>query len=199
MKKISLLCLLSILTTVCSAQQYALYNSRTLFDTFENPSQRAFQIDTSRRYAFNFFIPNISVNTTFTGPAQESFRRLAIDGEVTSDVPFGGKDNSLIAHTNNYLFMFRLLKSVEGESEMGFSWQLRNDTHIKATNETFAVFSDLRRFTDPRYTDIFNDKGYNQLYNQFSFTYRESLNKRMGFGAKISFFKLNFIFLTVRL
>ena len=95
MKKISLLCLLSFLTTVCSAQQYALYNSRTLFDTFENPSQRAFQIDTSRRYAFNFFIPNISVNTTFTGPAQESFRRLAIDGEVTSDVPFGGKDNSL--------------------------------------------------------------------------------------------------------
>ena len=187
MKKISLLCLLSFLTTVCSAQQYALYNSRTLFDTFENPSQRAFQIDTSRRYAFNFFIPNISVNTTFTGPAQESFRRLAIDGEVTSDVPFEGKDNSLIAHTNNYLFMFRLLKSVEGESEMGFSWQLRNDTYIKATNETFAVFSDLRRFTDSRYTDIFNDKGYNQLYNQFSFTYRESLNKRMGFGAKISF------------
>lgn len=187
MKKIILVCLSFVVTTLCSAQQYSLYNSHTLFDTFENPAQRAFQIDTSRRYAFNFFIPTVSVNTSFVGPAQDSFRLLTFKSELSSDVPFGEEHNSLISHTNNYLLMFRWLKAVKGETEMGLSWQLRNDTYINASNETFAVFSDLDRFTDLQNTDIFNDKGYNQLYNQFSFTYRESPNRRMGLGAKISF------------
>ncbi|HEY0667651.1 MAG TPA: DUF5723 family protein [Sphingobacteriaceae bacterium] len=187
MKKISLVCFLFVLSSFCSAQQYSLYNSRTLFDTFENSSQRAFQIDTSRRYAFNFFIPTISVNTTFTGPSQEAFRLLVFKSKVSSDVPFGGKDNVLAAHTNNYLLMFRLLKAVKGEKEMGFSWQLRNDTYIRASNETFAVFSDLDKFTEAGYSNIFNNKGYNQLYNQFSFSYRANYSRRMGLGAKLSF------------
>ncbi|HXH98674.1 MAG TPA: hypothetical protein VNI52_00265 [Sphingobacteriaceae bacterium] len=187
MRKIGLICSLLHFSSFCTAQQYSLYNSRTLFDTFENPAQRAYQVDTSRRFAFNFFIPTLTANATFVGPAQESIRLLAFNSKISPDAPFGEKDNKLVAHTNNYLFMFRVLKAVKYNQEMGFSWQLRNDTYIRASNETFAVFSDLSKFTNPAYTDIFNNEGYNQLYHQLGFTYRADYNRRTGLGAKISF------------
>lgn len=187
MKKIGFACFLFLFSTFCSAQQYSLYNSRTLFDTFENPSQKAFQVDTSRRYAFNFFIPNLSVNASFLGPGQESMKLLAFRSTISADTVLGKKDNVFIGHSNNYILMFRILKSVQRYTEMGFSWQLRNDTYVRAGSETFTVFNDLNKFTDPAYADILNNKGYNQLYHQFSFTYRADHTRRMGLGAKLSF------------
>lgn len=170
------------------SQQFSLYNSRTLYDSFENPSQSAYQVDTSKRFAFNFFIPVISINGTFSGPAESSFKSLIYDGV------FNGKDltigqnrlNILTLNSNNYIAMFRVLKAVKKYREMGVSWQVRNDGRARVTNELFAVFDDYRRFNQSVLDDVFNIKGYNQAYHQFSFTYRQNYTKRFSIGAKLS-------------
>ena len=87
------------------AQQFSLYNSRTLYDSFENPSQRAYQVDTSRRFAFNFFIPAISINSSFSGPAQNAFKILLYDGMFNGrDITIGdNKLNNITLNSNNYV------------------------------------------------------------------------------------------------
>lgn len=170
------------------AQQFSLYNSRTLYDSFENPSQRAYQVDTSKRFAFNFFIPVISINGTFSGPAEPSFKSLIYDGVFNGrDITLGqSRLNILTLNSNNYIAMFRVLKEVKQYKEMGVSWQIRNDGRAQVTNEVFAIFDDYRRFTQTNLKDIFNIKGYNQAYHQFSFTYRQNYSKRFSLGVKLS-------------
>ncbi len=170
------------------AQQFSLYNSRTLYDTFENPSQRAYQVDTSRRYAFNFFIPTITLNGGFKGPGETAFKSLLYDGVFNANgLTLGeNKRNTLAFNTNTYILMFRILKAVKNYQEMGFSWQIRNDARMDITNETFAIFDDRRLFKDNTYQDLFNNDGYNQAYHQFSFNYRQNFTRRLSLGAKVS-------------
>lgn len=187
MKKIAFVSLLCLLSNCTFAQQYSLYNTRTLFDSFENPSQKAFQVDSSSKYAFNFLIPTLASNTAFVGPAQSSFKDLAFKGVINGNVPLGvnGK-NTLILNSNAYLLMFKLFKDVSFNKELGFSWQLRQNLRLLTTNETFAVFDNAERFNNLVSTNIFNNKGTSQAYHQFSFTYREDYNKRLGLGIKLS-------------
>ena len=170
------------------AQQFSLYNSRTLYDSFENPSQRAYQVDTSKRFAFNFFIPTISINGSFSGPAQAAFKTLLYNGEFNgSNITIGGnKQNSLTFHSNNYVAMLRMLKSVKKYKEIGLSWQIRNDGRAEVSNEIFAVFDDYRIFNSSSLQEIFNLNVYNQSFHQFSFTYRQNYTKRLAIGAKLS-------------
>lgn len=171
-----------------SAQQFSLYNSRTLYDSFENPSQRAYQVDTSRRYAFNFFIPTISINSSFSGPAQSAFKTLLYDGVFNGrEITVGeNKRNNITFHSNNYVAMIRMLKSVKKYKEMGLSWQIRNDGRAEVSNEIFAIFDDYRIFNSSSLQDLFNLNGYNQSYHQFSLTYRQNYTKRLAIGAKFS-------------
>jgi hypothetical protein len=170
------------------SQQYSLYNSRTLYDSFENPSQRAYQVDTSRRFAFNFLIPVISLNSTFAGPAESAFKSLLYDGIFNGrDITLGeNRMNTMSLNSNNYVAMLRILKSVKKYKEMGISWQIRNDFRASVTNEVFAVFDDYRVFNANNLSNIFNIKGYNQTYHQFSFVYRQNYTKRFSVGAKFS-------------
>jgi len=169
------------------AQQFSLYNSRTLFDSFENPSQRAYQVDTSKRFAFNFFIPVISINSSFSGPAQSAFKTLLYDGMFNGrDITIGeNKLNTIALNSNNYVAMLRMLKSVKKYQEIGLSWQIRNDGRARLSNEIFAVFDDYRIFNSSSLQDIFNLNGYNQSFHQFSFSYRQNYTKRMAIGAKL--------------
>ena len=169
-------------------QQFSLYNSRTLYDSFENPSQRAYQVDTSRRFAFNFFIPTISINSSFSGPAQNAFKTLLYDGMFNGrDITIGdNKLNNITLNSNNYVAMLRMLKSVKKYKEIGLAWQIRNDGRVKVSNEIFAVFDDYRIFNSSSLQDIFNLNGYNQSYHQFSFTYRQNYTRRLAIGAKLS-------------
>ncbi|HEY1025435.1 MAG TPA: DUF5723 family protein [Sphingobacteriaceae bacterium] len=187
MKKIVSVIILLALARLAVAQQYALYNSRTLFDAFENPSQKAFQVDSSRKFAFNFFIPTVSAYAVFKGPAQTSFKDLAFRGRINGNLPLGvnGK-NTLVLNSNAYLIMFKLFKDVNFNKELGFSWQLRQYSRLSATNETFAIFDDPERFGNAFYNNIFNNKGTSHAYHQFSLTYREDYNKRLGIGVKLS-------------
>lgn len=170
------------------AQQFSLYNSRTLYDSFENPSQKAYQVDTSRRFAFNFFIPTISINSSFSGPAQAAFKTLIYDGVFNGrDITIGeNKRNTITLNSNNYVAMLRMLGSVKKYQEMGLSWQIRNDGRAEVTNEVFAVFDDYRIFNSSTLQDFFNVNAYNQSYHQFSFTYRQNYTKRLAIGAKFS-------------
>lgn len=169
------------------AQQFNLYNSRTLYDVFENPSQSAYQIDTSRRIAFNFFIPTVAVNATASGSANPVFKPLIYDGVVIADdIPIGeNKFNTIAFNTNTYIVMLRWLHTVKKSQEIGLSWQIRDDGRIKATNETLAIFDDYDLFNNtPSTKGFFNNKGYNQSYHQFSLSYRQDISKRLSIGAK---------------
>jgi hypothetical protein len=171
-----------------NAQQFSLYNSRTLYDSFENPSQRAYQVDTSRRIAFNFFIPTISFNTTFSGPAESSFKTLLYNGLFNGrDLVLGqNRKNILTLNSNNYIAMLRILKSVKNYQEIGVSWQIRSDTRAEVTNEVFAVFDDYRLFDGNATNNLLNVNAYNQNYHQFSLAYRQNPTKRLAIGAKFS-------------
>lgn len=173
---------------IANAQQYSLYNSKTLYDTFENPSQRAYQVDTSKRVAFNFFIPTISFNTSFSGPAESAFKTLIYDGLFNGrDLSIGqNKRNTLSLNSNNYLVMLRILKSVKKYQELGLSWQLRSDSRAEVSNEIFALFDDYRIFEEGSNKDLFYVNAYNQNYHQFSLTYRQNPTKRLAIGAKLS-------------
>lgn len=169
------------------AQQFNLYNSRTLYDVFENPSQSAYQIDTSRRIAFNFFIPTVTINAAASGSAKEAFKPLIYDGVVNGDnIAIGeNKFNTITFNTNTYIVMLRWLHTVKKSQEIGLSWQVRDDARIKATNETLAIFDDYDLFNNTASAKgLFNNKGYNQSYHQFSLSYRQDLNKRLSIGAK---------------
>ncbi len=170
------------------SQQYSLYNSRTLYDSFENPSQRAYQVDTSRRFAFNFLIPTISLNATFSGPAEPAFKSLVYDGVFNGrDITLGeNRMNTLAFSSNNYIAMFRVLKAVKKYKEMGISWQVRTDGRARVTNEFFAIFDDYRVLNASNLNDLFNVNAYNQSYHQFSFVYRQNYTRRFSLGAKFS-------------
>lgn len=184
----SVLTLIFVCNISSYGQQFSLYNSRTLYDSFENPSQKTFQVDTSRRFAFNFLIPTLSFNTSFSGPAESAFKSLIYDGVFNGrDITLGDNQrNVLTFNSNNYIAMFRVLKAVKNYQEMGLSWQIRSDGRMDISNETFAIFDDYRVFQNTGNKDLFNNNGYNQNYHQFSFAYRQNYSKRLSLGAKFS-------------
>ncbi|MGB4775931.1 MAG: DUF5723 family protein [Daejeonella sp.] len=184
------LCFFFLIGFVSSAfsQQYSLYNSRTLFDVFENPSQKAFYTDTTRKYAFNFLFPTISLNTSFAGPGQSIFKSRVFAGTYNPDEIILGENkvNTAAVSVNTYLAMFRIFRQEKYNIEMGFSWQMRNDGYAKITNETLGIQDKYENLPDGYYQNIFNNKGFNQSYHQFGFTYREDYDKRLSLGAKFS-------------
>jgi hypothetical protein len=189
MKRALLVFLILSITVKCFGQQFSLYNSRTLFDSFENPSQKAFIPDTSRKYAFNFFIPTVSINTTSVGPAQPYIKKFAFEGILTTQgIDLSNKEsNKVFLSSNTYLAMFRIFRSVKFHREMGFSWQIKSDTYLDATNETIAIFRNFKSFTPDLASNPFNNTGNSQTYHQFGYTYREDFNKRLGLGVKLSY------------
>ena len=88
MKRKLLLLFILVIKAAIGFSQFSQYNTRTLFDSFENPAQKAFYADSSRTYAFNFFIPNLSINTGIKGTSLTCFifDRERAWGESWSDV-----------------------------------------------------------------------------------------------------------------
>lgn len=190
MNKILAAVLLFASTLPCIAQQYSLYNSRTLYDSFENPSQKAFVPDSSKKYAFNFFIPAVSVNAVSLGPQQQALKRYVFIGSIRKselDVNQEGKNN-LFLSSNVYLGMFKIFKDIKRHREIGFSWQIRSDSYLDATQQTIGLFKDFNNFNITAATgNPFKNTGNSQSYHQFGFTYREDITKRVGLGVKVSY------------
>jgi hypothetical protein len=171
------------------AQQYGLFNTKTLFDGFENPAQKTFVLDSSRKYASNFFLPYLGINAISKGN-EDIMHKLISTGKLSvKDIPIGtNKLNKIYQNSNIYLFNFKIFKSYKYHKEIGFSWQLRTDAHAKYTNESLAVIDDYTRFisSSSLTENPFNNSGYGQSYHQFSFTYRENYTKKLAFGVKLS-------------
>ena len=144
------------------AQQYMLYNTRTLYDAFENPSQKAFHADSSYQFAFNFFFPTISANGSVDNSTKNS---------VTS------------SNVNAYLLMFRVFTDVQHEKEIGFSWQVRNNSRLEIPGS-----NDRSIALDNIYSDVL-DKSYSLSYHQISLVYRRNsiYNQKLGLGIKLSY------------
>ena len=121
-KSLLLLSFLSFTSTI-SYSQFNLFNTRTLYDTFENPSQKAFYPDSSKKYAFNFFIPTFSINGAVTGDEQLPLKRLIYSGRLDArGLTLGDeKINKLTLSENTYLAMFRNFTIVKFNRELRFS------------------------------------------------------------------------------
>lgn len=190
-KKYPLLVFFILLSTHLSAQQFGLFNTKTLFDSFENPAQKSFVLDSSRQYASNFFFPGLSLNLANKGDSNFALRSLINRGQFNgvydaSGIPIGeNKRNEAFLETNIYLLTFRLFKSYKYHKELGFSWQVRGDGYANYSNETLVAVDNYNRFSSSQ-SGLFNGKAYGQSYHQFSLTYRENYTKRLSFGGKIS-------------
>ena len=91
MKKYLLIFCLLIFAPKLFAQQFAQYNTGTLYDSFENPAERSFIPDSSRMYASNFFFPTLDGNVFLTGDAQQTLKeRLVKHTYMNSNLQIGG-------------------------------------------------------------------------------------------------------------
>lgn len=188
MKKILFTSCFVILAVNVFGQQFSQYNTGSLFDSFENPSQRAFIPDTSRQFAFNFLLPSFNANFYLTGNAQTAFKtRLFSDYYNTAALQVGkGKNNHVNANLNAYSIMFKMFTSLDGDQEIGFFTNTKFEMRGFASDESMALFNGPADFTNNSYTNIFNDNYFYQAYHQVGFTYREQVSKRFAFGIKLS-------------
>ena len=187
MKKILLIFCFLFITAKGFSQQFSLYNTGTLFDSFENPSQRTFIPDTSRMYASNFFVPNFDGNFFLTGNAQASLLSRAFSAKYdNSTLQIGtGSLNHVSANASVYSFMFKMFGSLQGEEELGIFAETKSEGRGAFTDETVGLFNGPSAFPNNIYDNVFNNNFYNQIYNTIGFTYREKLSSQVSLGIKV--------------
>lgn len=191
--------LLLFLSSKVSAQQFSLYGTRTLWDSFENPAQSPFELNESRQFASNFFVPNSGVNLQFNGPAQVALKNILLytNGLSVSNLDVDApRFNKVNASENSYLLMLRLFKTVDYRRELGFSWQTRAESHGKLHNQALIVFKTANEQGINGIDRYLNRTGPNQLrgtdlqaqaYHQIGFTFREQYNQNFSYGIKLSY------------
>ncbi|PJJ84159.1 DUF5723 family protein [Mucilaginibacter auburnensis] len=188
MKKVVLVSCFLLLTVKLFAQQFSQYNTGTLYDSFENPSQRSFIPDSSRFIASNFFIPNLTGNFYVTGNAQDAVIDRFFSGYYnTKALQIGqGKYSNIRSSSNAYLAMLKIFTSLNGNQEIGFSISSRAEAMGYVTDESLALFAGPNDFNKSFYANVLNDNYSYQVYHQFSFSYREQINPRFALGIKLS-------------
>ncbi|MGZ3755269.1 MAG: DUF5723 family protein [Mucilaginibacter sp.] len=188
MKKILPILFLSFLSAKSFAQRFSQYNTGTLYDSFENPSQKVFTSDTSKMFAFNFLAPNLNFNFFLTGDVQSALKSRAFSNYYnTAALQIGkGRYNQLNANANAYLVMFKVFSDVSGEQELGFSINTKAEARGLVSDESVALFNGTGSFPNSSYNNIFNDNFYYQVYQQIGFTYRETISKKFALGVKLS-------------
>ena len=189
MKRFTLVSCFILLAAKGFSQQFSQYNTGTLYDSFENPSQHAFIPDTSKEYAFNFIIPNFNANFFLTGNVQESLVNRAFGGKYNnSDLVIGGnKFNNVNISANAYELMFKVFGSLKGNTEIGFFMQTKVEGRGNFSDESVALFNGSGAFSSNVYDNIFNDHYYYQIYNSMGFSYREQITPKLAFGVKLGF------------
>jgi hypothetical protein len=188
-KRFTLLSCFILLAATGFSQQFSQYNTGTLYDSFENPSQRSFTPDTSKEYAFNFLIPNFNANFFLTGDAQSTLINRAFGGKYNNgDLVIGGnRYNNVNINGGAYELMFKVFGSLKGNSEFGFFAQTKIEGRGSFSDESVAVFNGPGPFTSNLYDNIFNDHYYYQIYNSIGMSYREQITKQLAFGIKLGF------------
>lgn len=169
------------------AQQFSQYNTGTLYDSFENPSQRAFTPDSSRKIAFNLLFPNFNTDVTLSGQGQRSLQSRAFIGRYTDDLPLSGTSfNYVRSNANAYIFMLKLYTSLQGNQEVGIFAQTKAEGRGVFPDAAIGVLADNATFSANSYTDLFNARFNYQIYHQIGATYRTDVDDRLSFGVKLS-------------
>ncbi|RVU02623.1 hypothetical protein EOD41_01400 [Mucilaginibacter limnophilus] len=189
MKKLLLFISFLFISVTLNAQTFSQYNTETLFDSFENPSQRSFIRDSSNMYASNFFIPNFGGNAFLRGNAQRSITTRLFDERYNnSDLRIGeARFNHVNINASVYLLMLKMYSSLKGDQEIGFSIKYKAEARGLITDETIALFNGAANFNTQQYDNLINSKGDYQNYYQVGFSYREKVSRRVALGAKLNF------------
>lgn len=188
MKFLLNICIFSLLALTAKAQQFALYNTRTLFDTFENPAQPSFTLDSSRQFLSNFLIPYLDISSIGRGDTDTEIRSLLNSGYQQSRMGPLLKPKITQEDVSVYLFTAKLFRYHRFHAEMGFAWQVRVNSSVlydEGISKPLFIGNAGNFATIPR-SNIFNNQGKLQAYHQLSFTYRENYNKNWAFGLKAS-------------
>lgn len=181
----------SIFSLLCSprlyAQQFSQYNTGTLYDGFENPSQRTFTPDSSRKVGFNLLVPNINIDFTLSGNSQSAFKnRLFVNLYDPSLLTLGKKNyNYSKVNVNTYLLMLKFYTNLGNNTEIGFSGQSRLEGRAIYSDEAVQVLDDSNAFGDVK-SNVFNVKYDYQAYHQLGVSYRTDVDEEVSFGIKLS-------------
>nr|WP_255534818.1 DUF5723 family protein [Pedobacter sp. SYSU D00535] len=96
--------------------------------------------------------------------------------------------NRIFTSENTYLLMLRKHLATQYNKELGLSWQVKAEGSTNISNGTFAIFHNYRLFDPTKENEnIFNNSGQAIAYHQFSLSYRENYNRKLAFGAKLSY------------
>ncbi|GAB3937616.1 hypothetical protein GCM10028827_42380 [Mucilaginibacter myungsuensis] len=169
-----------------SAQQFSHYNTGTLYDSFENPSQKIFIADSSRRFAFNLFVPNFNVDFTLAGNSQSALKTRAFIGYYDDSKITLGQNNFNYANAsfNSYWFMLKVHRSLDGAKEWGVFARTKAEGHGQYPDESIAILNDDNQFGNVQ-SNFFNARYNYQVYHQLGLTYREDLDEQLSFGVKV--------------
>ncbi len=187
MKKILLVSCLILLAARGFSQQFSQYNTGTLYDSFENPSQRSFIPDSSKQYAFNFIVPNFNASFFLTGDVQTTLINRAFGAKyVNGNLAIGqGKYNVVNIDAGAYELMFKIFGSFNGDSEWGIFTSTKLEGKGSITDESIAVLNGPGAFSNSIYDNVFNDHFYYQVYNSIGVSYREQVTKQLALGFKL--------------
>ncbi|GAB3912026.1 hypothetical protein GCM10028826_22730 [Mucilaginibacter boryungensis] len=171
-----------------SAQQFSQYNTGTLYDAFENPAQKAFIPDSSRKVAFNLFFPNFNTDVTLAGNVQAALKNRAFLGHYEDNALTIGKQNFNYANANinAYSFMLKVYNSLNGDQELGFFAQSRFEGRGVFSDESVQLVADNTAFSQASYSDLFNNRFNYQAYHQIGVSYRGNVDEHLAFGVKVS-------------
>lgn len=190
MKKTLFILFLLFSTSKIFAQSFAQYNTGTLFDSFENPAQKAFVTDSSRKFAFNLFVPNFDGNFSLTGDVQQTLKSRLFNTDYNNKalvIGAGNHFNYLLANANAYAIMFKMFSSFEGNSELGFFANSKAEARGVFTDESIALFNGEGSFANNSYDNVLNSKYQYQIYNSVGMTYREEVTKQLALGFKLGY------------
>jgi hypothetical protein len=170
------------------AQRFTMYNTGTLYDSFENPSQAAFIADTTKNYALSL-IANANIYTYLTGNAQAPIKaRLFLNQENNSAFTTGQSQfNKALVQSNVYLGMIKMFTSLSGRVEIGASYQIKTNARGYASDETVDLINGGNNYTRlVGRDDIFNGRAFYEGFHQLSLTYREKVTRNFMLGVKLS-------------
>lgn len=190
MKKFLFVLIFLVLHTCVHAQQFSQYFTGTLYDGLENPAQKTFIPDSSRKVAFNLFIPNFSADVMLTGNAQAAVKRRAFfydyDGYNLPLTIGQNKFNRINTDVSAYAFMLKTYTSLNGDQEFGIFFKTTAEGRGIFTDESIQILANNHLFNNDTYTDILNDKFNYQVYHELGVSYRGNITDDFALGIKLS-------------
>lgn len=190
MGKFLQVCLFLVVCAISArSQEFGLFNTGTLYDAFENPAQKHFKVDYSRKYSTNFLLPLFGAQQIHIGKSDEFIRSLIQSQTYSSSLISAGKDglNRANLQGNFYLLAVKSFYNYKNNVEIGLSAQIKTDVIATYPSELIEALDNYENLTDQASIGIFNNHTLAQSYYQFSASFRKDIDKQLSFGVKASY------------